>query len=131
MVLTTRSKLKVLKNGSTRTVESYFLDGKKIGRRQYRNLSQKLAKQVHDIEGARHLLAKKGRAWPMECWNLSVNPKQVKEAVETANAKGVPTQFKEDGTPIFESRGHYNRYLKAHGFMNRDAGYGDYAGNNV
>ena len=35
---------------------------------------------------------------------LAVHPAQVKEAVENSRIKGVPTDFQEDGRPIFRTR---------------------------
>lgn len=58
---------------------------------------------------------------------LAVHPSQVKEATEDATAKGVPTDFTEDGRPVFRDRDHRRRYHKAYGFYDRDAGYGDQA----
>jgi hypothetical protein len=56
---------------------------------------------------------------------LSVHPKQVKEAMEDAAKKGVPTDFLPDGRPILRTRQHRAEYLKAYGYYDRDAGYSD------
>lgn len=56
---------------------------------------------------------------------LAVHPNQIKEATEDARKKGVPTDFSEDGRPIFTSRRHLRDYCVAYGFYNRGAGYSD------
>lgn len=56
---------------------------------------------------------------------LAVHPRQVGEASELAKSKGVPTDFLPDGRPIMKSRAHQKAYIKAHGFYNKDGGYGD------
>lgn len=56
---------------------------------------------------------------------MSVHPEQVKEAEKSALEKGVPTHFRKDGCPLFTSRSHQKRYLRAYNYINRDAGYGD------
>lgn len=58
---------------------------------------------------------------------LAVHPSQVREAVEDAQKKGVPTDFTPDGRPVFRDRDHRKRYHQAYGFFDRDAGYGDAA----
>jgi len=39
--------------------------------------------------------------------------------------KGVPTDYTRDGCPIFTSRAHRKRYCEAHGYFDRNGGYGD------
>lgn len=56
---------------------------------------------------------------------LSVHPRQVAEATESAKRRGVPTEFLPDGRPVMRSRAHQKAYLKAYNFHNRDGGYGD------
>lgn len=56
---------------------------------------------------------------------LAVHPLDIPEAVASARAKGIPTNFDAHGRPIFTSRGHRKRYLKAYGFHDRNGGYGD------
>lgn len=67
--------------------------------------------------------------WPIESDAAGVHPDQVPEAMAHAASKGVPTEFNtKTGNPIFRSRKHRNAFLKAHDMRDRDAGYGDYAG---
>ena len=56
---------------------------------------------------------------------MAVHPDQVPEAIADAKKKGVPTDFLADGRPIFVSRAHQKRYIRAYGFYNKDGGYGD------
>lgn len=62
---------------------------------------------------------------PMECWALAIHPDQVPEAMQKARERGVPTEFSSRACPLFHDRGHKNDYLKAFGYMDRDAGYSD------
>ena len=63
--------------------------------------------------------------WPMESDAAGVNPKQRQEAMQAASDLGVPTQFNEDGNPVFTSRKHRKEYLTAIKMHDRDGGYGD------
>lgn len=56
---------------------------------------------------------------------LAVHPEQVEEARDDSRKRGVPTDFLPDGRAVITSRYHQKRYLKAYGFKNFDAGYGD------
>jgi hypothetical protein len=56
---------------------------------------------------------------------LAVHPRQVQEAIADAAKKGVPTEFQKDGRPILRSREHRKAYMKAYGFFDKAAGYGD------
>lgn len=63
--------------------------------------------------------------WPMSCESLAVHPVQIGEAVSDAAKKGVRTDFKKDGSPIFESPGHKKRYCEAYRVFDRNGGYSD------
>jgi hypothetical protein len=67
------------------------------------------------------------RPWskPLASEALAVNPKQIKEAVEDARVKGVPTDFDGAGRPLFRDRKHRRQYMQVYGFYDRDGGYGD------
>jgi hypothetical protein len=58
---------------------------------------------------------------------LAVHPDQRGEATDDAAKRGVPTAFTDDGRPVFESREHRKKYMRAYGYYDRDAGYGDAA----
>lgn len=63
--------------------------------------------------------------WPMYCDASGVNPDQIPEAIAHAKSLGVSCDFTKDGRAIFTSPGHRKRYLEAHGFFDRNGGYGD------
>lgn len=63
--------------------------------------------------------------WPLLSTAMGVHPDQREWAYNDSCAKGVPTQFAADGRAIFTDRNHRARFLKAHGFRDNDAGYGD------
>lgn len=71
-----------------------------------------------------------GKSWPLISDALGVHPKQVAEAIESARAKGVPTEFTAKGQPIFTSRAHRTAYCRVYGFYDRNGGYGDAAPRN-
>jgi hypothetical protein len=59
---------------------------------------------------------------------LGVLPSQVREFQEWYGRRGVKTEFNAQGQMVFRSRGNRNAVLKATGWRDNDAGYGDYAG---
>lgn len=62
---------------------------------------------------------------PQASQALKVRPHQVQDAIADARKKGVETEFTKKGLPMFTSRRHKQRYLRAYGYVNQDAGYGD------
>lgn len=56
---------------------------------------------------------------------MKLHPKLIAEGVADAIKKRVPTDFTTDGRPIFRTRQHRAEYLRAYGYFDRDAGYGD------
>jgi hypothetical protein len=108
-------------------VEVCRIDGRRVGPATY-------AVEMLKAQG-RHLpppkvkkgQLKKAGGWPMRSIALAVHPNQVKEAIASAQKRGVPTDFTRDGRPVFTDRDHYNRYMRAYHFYNRDAGFGDAA----
>ncbi len=56
---------------------------------------------------------------------MGVHKTQVDEAKAKDAAMGVPTDYSPDGRPEFRTRGHQKKWLKAHGYVNQDGGYGD------
>lgn len=56
---------------------------------------------------------------------MSVHPEQIAEAMETDRKLGVPTEYSKDGRPLYLTREHQRRHLRAHGMFNKDGGYGD------
>lgn len=56
---------------------------------------------------------------------MAVHPKQIQEAIEDAKKHGVPTNFDKEGRPIFTSRAHRAKYMKAYHHYDKCGGYGD------
>ena len=96
--------------------QRYFIDGEEVTKAKWNN-----AFPPREETGCEGLIGWK----PMVNEVLAVHPDQVKEAIESARAKGVPTDFKADGQPVFTSRAHYKEYCEKYGFYNKDGGYGD------
>lgn len=64
--------------------------------------------------------------WPMWSMAMGVQPNQAAEAEAEAARLGVPTTFsRETGDCRFDNRAHRKKYLKATGYYDRNAGYGD------
>lgn len=53
--------------------------------------------------------------WPFACEALAVHPEQIGEVREFDRTMGVPTEYRDDGSPIVQDPGHYRRYRRAHG----------------
>jgi len=66
-----------------------------------------------------------GDIWPMESYAAGVHPKQIPEMVEFDKKHGVPTDYSEDGDPVFRGPRHRRRYCEAHGLFDRNAGLSD------
>lgn len=66
---------------------------------------------------ARHL-----PRYPLAVEALAVSPDQISSARDFDAQNGVKTDYRGDGSPIFESKGHYKRYRQLHGFFDR-SGY--------
>jgi len=94
----------------------YYLDGKQVSAKTYRR------RHPARVEAPALVTFKKQKSIA-----LAVHPSQRKEAIEDAVKRGVPTEFTPDGCPVFESRAHRKSYMRAYGFYDRDAGYGDAA----
>ena len=69
--------------------------------------------------------------WPMECFALGCLPKQRKQFMADAAKRGVPTEFNEEVDAVFRDKDHYNRYKKAYGVFDKNAGYGDISPHHV
>lgn len=95
----------------------YFIDGKEVTKRTFdRRFPDK------PLGGSDSLVGWK----PLASEALAVHPDQIPEAIEDARRKGVPVEFDAaTGAPVFSCRTQRNAYLKAYGYFDRDAGYGD------
>ena len=66
-----------------------------------------------------------GDIWPMASYAAGVNPKQIPEMRMFDAKHEVPTDYTEDGDPVFKSPGHRRKYCQAHGLFDRNAGHSD------
>lgn len=63
--------------------------------------------------------------YPYPSEALGVNPKQVPDMLKFDAQQGVSTNYDSEGRPVFTSKGHRRAYCKAHGYVDRNAGYSD------
>lgn len=56
-------------------------------------------------------------------WAMGVHPMDRKAAEADAAARGVPTQFNEDGDPIIRNASHFKRLYRAYGMHDKQAYY--------
>ena len=66
-----------------------------------------------------------GDIWPMASYAAGVHPKQIPEMVAIDRKNGVPTDYTEDGDPVFRGPRHRKKYCEVHGLFDRNAGYSD------
>lgn len=64
-----------------------------------------------------------GGSWESDA--LRVHPDQRQEATEWSRNVGVPTSYREDGSPEILDRDHRRRLLRASGMHNNRGGYSD------
>ena len=62
---------------------------------------------------------------PIHSDALGYHPSQIAEAHEYLAKKGVDCEIDSKGRPVFTSRQQRAKFLKATGYFDRDAGYGD------
>lgn len=64
--------------------------------------------------------------WPIHSEAAAVNPEDRGRAERDAREKGVPTEFDDNGCPIFTGPDHRKQYLqRVAGLYDRNGGYGD------
>jgi len=110
-----RSKLTHRKRDGSVEV-TYYIDGKEASPEDYY------------ADRARHGQAPGGHhqaCWPMTACMEGINPDSVPAKMEELRAKGCPTEFTRDGSPILTSPAHYKAYCRAEGLYHRNAGYSD------
>ena len=95
----------------------YMLDGKPVTEAAFFKRYPPKAAGVTKV--------KTNRAWPILSDAAGVHPKQAKELSDFLKSKGVPTEVRSDGRPVLTDRAHRKAFLKARGFHDRNAGYGD------
>jgi hypothetical protein len=100
--------------------KEYFVEGKRVTKAEFdRTFPSK------PIQGGMTVFGEADWSRPIDSYALAVHPTQVQEAMQDAAKKGVHTEFLPDGRPRFKSRNHRKQYMRAYGFFDRDAGYGD------
>lgn len=63
--------------------------------------------------------------WPMKSDAMGINPDQYEEQMAADEQLGVKIGYdRKTGEAIFSSAGQYKRYCEAHGFFDRNSGYG-------
>lgn len=66
------------------------------------------------------------RCWPMWSDTMGIHPTQLAEAKQLDKELGVSADYnRETGQVKFESAAHRKKYCEAHGFYDRNGGYGD------
>jgi hypothetical protein len=101
---------------------TYKVNGKEMTPEEFRAGGGK----IHELaEGTVALDSLK--AWPVHSDALGVHPTQVKDAVAFYKSKGVHVEFDRACRLIMRDRAHRNEVLRASGFHDRNAGYGDRA----
>jgi hypothetical protein len=126
MKLAIKYKRKALPNGKMKEVEQYFIDGRRVGKREYKKAARALKKLVDQVKLEKSCFARKGRGWPLVSDAMGVHPKQIAEAIAHGKKIGAPpTEYTPKGQPIFTSQAHRKEFCERHGFYDRNGGYGD------
>lgn len=64
--------------------------------------------------------------WPMKSLSCGVRPDQIPEAMAEDRRRGVAAEYdSHTGEIVWTSPGHRKRWCEAHGYFDRNAGYGD------
>lgn len=85
------------------------------------------AGQTMTRDMASELLGRSATQWNMHCEALAVFPEDIPKFKEYDREHGCPVEYDHEGCPVLTSRKQYADYCRAHGYHNRDAGYGDAA----
>ena len=94
----------------------YRLNGKTVSRKAF--LAQKRGLSDGVPMTASH-------KWPMRSTFGGVHPNQIGKARQRCEECGVKVKFYQDGDVEWSSRKNKKDYLRALGYCDRDAGYGD------
>jgi len=96
----------------------YVLNGKTVTRKEF-------LRGAPGLRAGEPCFVASTRGWPLVSEAMGVHPSQVQAVMADDRRKGVPTDYTRDGCPIFTSRAHRKRYCEAHGYFDRNGGYGD------
>ena len=80
-------------------------------------------RQAHDMGIVRHKTHDVHGTWPMTSYACGVHADEVPERMILDRQAGVPTEYSNDGDPIFTSAGHRHKYLKVRKIHDRNGGY--------
>jgi len=80
-------------------------------------------RQAHDMGIVREKTHDVHGTYPMTSYACGVHAEEVPERMVADRQAGVPTEYSNDGDPVFTSAGHRNKYLKMRGIHDRNAGY--------
>lgn len=107
------------------TVERFFKMGK--ARRRVRLTDGRLA--TRDFTAEKPGIIGGSSCWPMESYALGCNPDCIEQQIAHDRRIGLrDTEYNPDnGSMVLRGREQRNRVMKAYGFFDRDAGYGDHA----
>lgn len=119
------AKKKLNEAGEFVEVPEYFLDGKLVSEEEFRAANPERPGLPMVVNGS--------AIWPKNGQllnGLGVLPHQVEARREFDRKRGVPTDYvlSADGyaaRPVYTSRSHRKKHLKAHGVIDRQGGYGD------
>jgi hypothetical protein len=99
---------------------TYRVNGKEVTEEEFQELPSNLDGL---LDGEPPMTVRDFRN-PLTTHQLAVHPLQRQEAMDHAAYMGVPTEFKADGTPKFETKQQLRSYMKAYGFRRREKGEG-------
>lgn len=103
----------------------------KVGKTKYRLDGKEVTKAVFmramKARGKAEGVPFTSRAWeqPQACEALGVQPDHVKFERQLDAEAGLNVNYTPDGRPVFTSRRERNAYIRAKGYYDRNAGYGD------
>jgi hypothetical protein len=103
---------------------TYTIDGERVSEEEY----LKRMKAKGKLEGAPYV----SRAWekPLESEALAVDPRHVEFEKQIDAEQGLRVDYDGHGRPVFTSRQQRNEYVRAKGYFDNNASYGDVAPRN-
>lgn len=100
---------------------TYTIDGERVSEQEY----LKRMKAKGKLDGVPYV----SRAWerPLESEALAVDPRHVHFEQQLDAEVGLRVGYDQHGRPVFTSREQRNEYVRAKGYFDNNAGYGDVA----
>jgi len=113
----------------TRGKNIYYVDDKEVTKDEFDKLCPNKIDDLLKANKPQATLMQSSKAWPIKSDSLGVHPSQCDEAEAHAKKVGVPTEFdRKTGQAIIRDNAHLRDFNKAHGYRNRDGGYGQVTG---